>query len=238
MGDFALRAPETAEAPELTVLTRRVNQTLDRLEELLGWLRDASDQLAHDFRTPLARAAARVDRLTEAEAPAERRRLIDQARADLEQLTRAMGEALSLRDGAAWVFETVRLDELAAQVAELYEPVAQERGAALITALQPVEILGVRTLLQRAMTNLVDNAVKYSPEGGTVTIEAARQGDEAVFRVRDQGPGMETAPPSGAGPESHGMGLPFVRAVVRRHGGRLTIDDGTPGTVVTACFRR
>ena len=240
VGDFALRAPETAEAPELTVLTRRVNQTLDRLEELLGWLRDASDQLAHDFRTPLARAATRLERLSEAADPAERNRLLGQAREDLDQLTRAMGEALSLRDGCAWVFETVRLDALAAQVADLYQPVAEERGVILTTTLEPVEMLGVRTLLQRAMTNLVDNAVKYSPDGGVVTVTAAREGDRMIFRVRDQGPGIAAdgkALLEGEGPESHGMGLPFVRAVVRRHGGELIVDDGAPGAVVTARFR-
>jgi signal transduction histidine kinase len=238
VGDFRNRAPDTSAAPELTDLTRRVNQTLDRLEELMGWLRDASDQLAHDFRTPLARVSTRLDRLSETDDEAERARLTDLARADLDQLTRAMGEALSLRDGAAWVFEQVRLDLLAAQVVELYEPVAAERGLVIQIALEPVEILGVRTLLQRAMTNLVDNAVKYGPEGTAVTVSVAREADQAVFRVRDAGSGFGADPAEGdPAPESHGMGLPFVRAVVRRHGGELTIDDAAPGAVVTARFK-
>lgn len=237
IGDFDQRAPATSAAPELTDLTRRVNQTLDRLEELMSWLRDASDQLAHDFRTPLARASTRLDRLAETGDEAERARLTGLARADLDQLTRAMGEALSLRDGAAWTFEQVHLDELAALVAELYEPVAEERGVAMVMERHPIEILGVRTLLQRAMTNLVDNAVKFAPEGTTVTVSVTREGGRAVLRVRDQGPGFGGAPAGGEdAPESHGMGLPFVRAVVRRHGGELIIDDGGPGAVVTARF--
>ena len=238
VGDFKDRAPDTSAAPELTDLTRRVNQTLDRLEELMGWLRDASDQLAHDFRTPLARVSTRLDRLSETADEAERARLTDLARADLDQLTRAMGEALSLRDGSAWIFEQVRLDQLAAQVVELYEPVAEARGVIIEAALEPVEILGVRTLLQRAMTNLVDNAVKYAPEGTAVNVRVTREGDHAVFQVADAGPGFGTEPAEGdATPESHGMGLPFVRAVVRRHGGGLTIDDAAPGAVVTARFK-
>ena len=100
--------------PELRDLTQHVNTTLDRLKELLGWLRDSSDQLAHDFRTPLARAAARLDGIADADDASERARLIGEARGDIEVLTRAMKEALSLRDGEAWMFESVRLDELAA----------------------------------------------------------------------------------------------------------------------------
>ena len=204
----------------------------------MGWLRDASDQLAHDFRTPLARVSTRLDRLSETDDEAERARLTDLARADLDQLTRAMGEALSLRDGAAWIFERVRLDQLAGPVVELYEPVADERGVVVKVALEPVEILGVRTLLQRAMTNLIDNALKYAPQGTAVTVSVAREGQYAIFRVQDAGPGFGGAPMEGdAAPESHGMGLPFVRAVVRRHGGELTIDDAAPGAVVTARFK-
>lgn len=239
VGDFAERAPEAAAAPELTGLTRRVNQTLDRLEELMGWLRDASDQLAHDFRTPLARASSRLDRLGEAADEAERVRLASQAGADLAQLTRAMNEALALRDGASWVFEPVRLDGLAAQVIELYEPVAAEREVSIVADLASVEIPGVRTLLQRAATNLLDNAMKYSPPGGVVRVTVAQDGGEAVLRVADQGPGFAGAATlsPGEGPESHGMGLPFVRAVARRHRGDLIIDDASSGAVVTARFR-
>lgn len=243
MGDFSHRATQAGAPPELRELTQHVNITLDRLKELLSWLRDSSDQLAHDFRTPLARVAVRLDGLGEAGDPTERARLIDAARGDIGVLTRAMNEALSLRDGEAWVFEPVRLDELAASCAELYQPLAEDRGITLETDLEPLSILGVRSLLQRAMANLVDNAVKFSPDGGVVRIRVWTRDGHAAFCVADQGPGVDPGlldDPSLRRPiegkESHGMGLPFVRAIVRRHGGELMIEDAQPGAIVTARF--
>lgn len=248
VGDFSVRAPETAVAPELTELTSQVNLTLDRLEELLSWLRDSADQLAHDFRTPLARASARLDRLKEAASTPEARSLAAEARTDLTRLTRAMNEAMALRDGEAWVFESVRLDRLAASAAELYQPLAEERGVSIGVEASTVSVLGVRSLLQRAVTNLVDNAVKFSPEGGVVTLTVRLDEGKPLLSVTDQGPGLDPAlldDPARAvseaaeeGRESHGMGLAFVRAILKRHGAAMTIDDGGPGAVVTARFSR
>ena len=248
VGDFSVRAPETAVAPELTELTGQVNLTLDRLEELLSWLRDSADQLAHDFRTPLARASARLDRLREVSKTPEARALAEEARADLTRLTRAMNEAMTLRDGEAWVFETVRLDRLAASAAELYQPLAEERDVAIRVEASPVSVLGVRSLLQRAVTNLVDNAVKFSPSGGVVTLAVRLDDGKPLLSVADQGPGLDpellddpvraVSKAADEGRESHGMGLAFVRAILKRHGAAMTIDDAAPGAVVTARFSR
>lgn len=242
VGDFSVRAPATEIAPELTELSEHVNQTLDRLEELLAWLRDSADQLAHDFRTPLARASARLDRLAATAEVPESRRLAAEARGDLDALIRAMNEAMALRDGEAWSFETVRLDTLAAQAVELYGPLAEERGVSIRLTSGEATVLGVRSLLQRAIANLVDNAVKYSPEGGAVEVSVGCDGDGPWLSVADQGPGFsgEAVPTTADGrePESHGMGLAFVRAILRRHGASMTIDDAGPGAVVTARFSR
>lgn len=235
IGDFSYRAPEVAVAPELTELSGQVNRTLDRLDELLTWLRDSADQLAHDFRTPLARATARLDQLAASDDARVRARLIREARQDLADISRAMTEAMALRDGEAWSFESVRLDTLAQAAVELYEPIAEQRGVRLSADVEPVAVLGVRSLLQRAVANLVDNAVKFSPDGGAVVIRARPTDEGPILSVSDQGPGMGKA---GAGPDSHGMGLAFVRASLRRHGARMTIDDSAPGTIVTAHFAR
>lgn len=246
IGDFSVRAPEVAVAPELTELTAHVNRTLDRLEELLSWLRDSADQLAHDFRTPLARAATRLDRLRtgdEANAAA----LAAQARDDIRALTRAMNEAMALRDGEAWAFEQVRLDQIVGAAAELYQPIADERGIMIEVDASPASALGVRSLLQRAVTNLVDNAVKYSPDGGRIRLTAESVGGGARVTVADQGPGFDPdglhqrclrTDAEGSEPESHGMGLAFVRAILRRHGASMMIEDAAPGAIVSLDFRR
>lgn len=248
VGDFSVRAPDRAMAPELTELTGQVNLTLNRLEELLSWLRDSADQLAHDFRTPLARASARLDRLRDAAASPEAKALAAEARADLRQLTRAMNEAMALRDGEAWAFEPVRMDKLAHAAAELYQPLAEERGVTIRVEAVAASALGVSSLLQRVVANLVDNAVKFSPPGGEVRLTVHVEDGEVRLSVADQGPGLRpdildnpsagVAAAAAAGRESHGMGLAFVRAILKRHGARMTIDDGAPGAVVTAHFSR
>jgi len=248
VGDFSRRAPEAGAAPELTELTVQANRTLDRLEELLAWLRDSADQLAHDFRTPLARATARLERLGDSDDANERARLGREAADDLHALTRAMNEAMALREGEAWRFEPVRLDDLATAAADLYQPLAEARGVTIVAEGHEIEALGVRSLLQRAAANLVDNAVKFSPDGGRVTIRAFMDGDRPSLSVADQGPGIDLlrladpalrhASAESEGRESHGMGLTFVRAILKRHGAEMTIDDGDPGAIVTAHFSR
>ena len=239
LGDFSHRAPDVAVAPELTQLSNQVNRTLDRLEELLSWLRDSADQLAHDFRTPLARASARLDKLMETGDPAERVALGAAVGQDIAEITRAMNEAMALRDGEAWLFESVRLDVLVEAAVELYQPIADIRDIRIVAEGEPVSVLGVRSLLQRAVANLVDNAVKFSPEGGVVTLRAWDGDDGPCLSIADQGPGMSGAPSTAPrSPDSHGMGLTFVRAILRRHGGRMTIDDAKPGAIVTARFSR
>lgn len=238
LGDFSRRAPDIAVAPELTQLSNQVNRTLDRLEELLSWLRDSADQLAHDFRTPLARASARLDKLMETEDPIERMRLGEDVGRDIAEITRAMNEAMALRDGEAWLFESVRLDVLAEAAVELYQPIADARDIRIVAEGEPVSVLGVRSLLQRAVANLVDNAVKFSPDGGVVNLRAWDGEDGPCLSISDQGPGMSGTSSDPRSKDSHGMGLTFVRAILRRHGGRMTIDDARPGAIVTARFSR
>ncbi len=175
----------------------------------------------------------------ETEDPVERMRLGEDVGRDIAEITRAMNEAMALRDGEAWLFESVRLDVLAEAAVELYQPIADARDIRIVAEGEPVSVLGVRSLLQRAVANLIDNAVKFSPDGGRVTIRAWDCDEGPCLSVADQGPGMSEAPSTAPrSPDSHGMGLAFVRAILRRHGGRMTIDDAKPGAIVTARFSR
>ena len=145
-----------------------------------------------------------------------------------------MNEALALRDGEAWAFESIRLDKVCRAAIELYEPLADQRSIRFETELSPAETLGVASLLQRAIANLVDNAVKYSPDGGVIRLKTHTNGEQSEVVVADQGPGMEaTADEVPADVDSHRMGLAFVRAIVRRHGGELMIASGPEGSTIT-----
>ena len=229
-GDFGEPIPVQEMTGDLRDLTNQVNVTLGRLNELLVWLRDTSDQVAHDFRTPLARARARLDQFGDTGDAA----LVDEARADLRFLTQAMNESLALRDGETWAFESVHLDQICAAAVDLYEPIGEARDIRFETELNPAAALGVASLLQRAVANLVDNAVKYSPDGGVIRLKACMEGDVAIVSVADQGPGMEATQTEGPlDGDSHRMGLAFVRAIVRRHGGELDIKTGPEGSTVT-----
>lgn len=134
-------------------------------------------------------------------------------------------------------------------VADLYQPLAEDRGVTIkVEADEAVAVLGVPSLLQRAAVNLLDNAVKFSPDGGTIIVRAFVDESVAALSVADQGPGIDprllsdpdrrAAAAEAEGRESHGLGLSFVRAVLRRHGGGMTIDDAAPGAIVTAHFPR
>ena len=127
-------------------------------------------------------------------------------------------------------------------------PFDAQRGVSNRVEAAPVSVLGVRSLLQRAVTNLVDNAVKFSPESGVVTLTVRLDDGKPVLSVADQGPGLDpdllddparaVSRAADEGRESHGMGLAFVRAILKRHGAAMTIDDARPGAVVTARFSR
>ena len=133
-----------------------------------------------------------------------------------------------------WAFESVRLDQVCAAAVELYEPIGEARDIRFETELTQAETLGVASLLQRAVANLVDNAVKYSPDGGVVRLKSSMEGEVAVVSISDQGPGMAATQTEGPlDGDSHRMGLAFVRAIVRRHGGELDINTGPAGSTVT-----
>ena len=145
-----------------------------------------------------------------------------------------MNEGRGLRDGGTWAYETVKLDDICRAAVEMYEPLAQPRRIRFETELTPTETLGVASLLQRALANLVDNAVKYSPDGGVVRLKTYSDPQGAVVIIGDQGPGMEmTQSRMQPDIDSHRMGLAFVRAIVRRHGGELEIESDSSGSTRT-----
>lgn len=235
---------------EFDRLALSLNAMLERIEALMAGLKEVSDNIAHDLKTPLTRLRNRAeDALRTATGDEAWRAATEQTIDESDGLIRtfdallmiARAEAGQARDKMV-VFD---LAESVNAVAELYEPMADEQGIDLVAeAPGPLMVRGVRELFGQALSNLVDNAIKYSaPELGerrTVRIGAERRDQNACVVVADQGPGVPEADrkrvlerfvrleASRTRPGS-GLGLSLATAVVHLHGGTIALEDNAPG---------
>jgi signal transduction histidine kinase len=244
-GDLTQRVPLTGSGDEFDQLSANLNAMLDRIERLMLGMRQVTDNIAHDLRTPLARLRARLE-VTLLERP-DAGRYGEALRETIAEadillgtfnalLTIAEAEAGSRREAMA----VVDLAEIARSVAELYEPVADDKGIALAVDSAPaIPVHGDRHLLSQAIANLLDNALKYTP-AGSITLRARQTGETARVEVADTGPGVPADRRDAVfdrfvrleGSRStpgNGLGLSLVRAVARLHGGDAWLEDNNPG---------
>jgi signal transduction histidine kinase len=224
-----------------------LNAMLARIEALLDELRAVTDGLAHDLRSPLTRMKARIERLTRAPEPdlAELGAIGNEADALLTMLDSSL-EISRLEAGIGRdAFQLMDLAALAHDMAEMYEPLAEESGVMLhVAAGVPVPVEAHRQLLGRALSNLIDNALRYAGTGGQIDISAEATPDGARLLVADRGPGiplpartealrrfgrLDAARSRGGA----GLGLSLAAAIARLHGGTLLLSDNNPGLKVT-----
>jgi signal transduction histidine kinase len=244
-GNLSDRVPLDGTSDEFDQLAANLNRMLDQIERLMTAMREVTDDVAHDLKTPLARLRARLELalIGPGDAPAQGeaiRAAIDEADRLLATFNALLGIA-EAEAGAAWnQTEPLDLSEIARAAAEFYEPVAEEKGFDLALAVEPdVKICGDRHLLSQALANLLDNALKYAG-GGELAIHVYRCAENAVLEVADHGPGIpetdrETVfdrfvrlEPSRSTP-GNGLGLSLVRAVAHRHHGAVAVADNCPG---------
>ncbi|MBX9596734.1 MAG: sensor histidine kinase, partial [Roseomonas sp.] len=223
---------------EFDRLARRVNATLDRLQITMAALRQVSDDIAHDLRTPLTRLRRRLESMEGAEeAVAECDRILD--------IFAALLRIAEVESGARRAaFAPVALDDVCATVAELYAPAAMERGQILVARIDHGQtIQGDRELLTQMLANLVENAIRHGRADGTVRLILEAQ----AITVADDGPGIpeearamvfrrfHRLDASRATPGT-GLGLALVAAVADLHGLRITLEDAAPGLRVRVAW--
>jgi len=258
-GDLHERLPAGKQNDDLQRLAGSVNRMLDRLEQLLDEIRDVGNDIAHDLRTPLARVRARLDRALNADhSAAALRNVISRTIDDLDQsfsiITALLriGEIENGRRRAG--FGTVDLDALVTDIVDLYEPIAETKGIRLshVAGDGPMQVQGDRDLLIEVLANLVDNAIKFTPERGWVQIRTRMSGDCALLQVVDTGIGIPAGERKAvmgrfyrSDKSRHipgsGLGLSLVSAILALHHARLDImpsrmHDSLPGATMSIIF--
>jgi signal transduction histidine kinase len=249
-GSFDRRVPVSRRGDEFDRLAQNLNQMLERIEQLMTGMREVTDNVAHDLRSPLTRLRGQLELALSDQPPgSERRQWLDQAIAELDGLLGTFNALLSIAKAEAGSgragFQRLALADIARDVAELYQPLAEEKGIALtVHFVAGQTVLGDRHLLSQALANLLDNAIKYTPAGGRVNV-AVVPGRRVI--IADTGPGI---PPEARGKvldrfvrleqsrstPGSGLGLSLVAAVAKLHQAKLSLEDNGPGLRVSLEF--
>jgi signal transduction histidine kinase len=251
-GDLARRMPTRGTGDEFDQLAGNLNAMLDQIALLMEGIRQVSDNIAHDLRTPLTRLRSRLEAARLNQADPAMQATIDALIADADALLSTFNALLRIAEIEAGrrraEFERVDLAALAGDAIELYEPVALERRQTIEVQLETgAMVSGDRHLLSQTIANLLDNAIKYSPDGSRITVQARMSDTGPAVSVADNGPGipaefreqavrrffrLETSRST----PGTGLGLSLVSAVAKLHGARLRLEDNAPGLRVTLSF--
>jgi signal transduction histidine kinase len=247
-GDLSRRVPLSGQDDEFDRLGQTMNAMLDRIAALMAGVRSVSDSIAHDLRTPIARARGKLEEsLATASTEEELRAAVEEGIQDLDNISRIFQALLRIAEAEAGArraaFAPLDLPEVLADAAEFYEAMAEAREQRLETDLPAtLRMIGDRDLLLQAVANMLDNAIKFTPPGGVVRLSAREKEEDGgvEIAVSDSGPGMSPedraramerffrADASRATPGS-GLGLSLVRAVAQLHGGEVELGDAIPG---------
>lgn len=246
--DLSQRIPIDSRWDDLSTLSSILNLMLEDIEQLVAGVRQVSDNIAHDLRTPLTRLRNHTESLRASGKPIKPEQLnplileCDGLLTTFNALLRIANIEAGKRHSG---FHTVNLGNVMDDVIDLYEPLAGEKSVHLTLDRQCCTIMGDKDMLFQAMANLVDNAIKYTPQGGTVAISVRKTKNGGQIVIRDTGHGI---------PDAHkqqvfrrfyrvdscrvqpgsGLGLSLVAAVIKLHQGEITLTDNAPtGLIVT-----
>jgi signal transduction histidine kinase len=262
-GDLSGRLSITGSGDEFDRLALNLNGMLERIDSLMRGLKEVTDNVAHDLKTPLTRLRNRCEAaLRMAKTDADYRRALEETIEESVGLIRtfdallmiARAESGEVRDGMA----EFDIADVARDVGELYEPLAEDKGLSLqIQASEHATVKGNRELVSQALANLVDNAIKYAapdakPANGErtgIVVKTSTDKDQIVLSVSDHGPGIPAGDRSrvverfvrleqSRSEPGSGLGLSLVSAVARLHGGELKLEDNAPGLTARIALPR
>ncbi|HVZ90524.1 MAG TPA: HAMP domain-containing sensor histidine kinase [Rhizomicrobium sp.] len=254
-GDFSRRVPVSRVHDEFDTLAESLNRMLGRIERLMKGVREVTDSVAHDLRTPLNRLRNRLEETLRHLDPAGREASeIEAAMRETDQIIQTFNALLLIAEADSGVtrgsMSPIDLAPIADDVAELYAPLAEEKGVVLeIRPAGSTVIEGNRSLISQALANLVDNAIKYTPSGGHIVVWPEMTPEGVDLIVADTGPGIPAEErarvverfvrlEASRNSPGTGLGLSLVAAVARLHGARLILEDNGPGLKAIVRFPR
>jgi len=252
-GDLSRRIPTRKTGDDFDVLADNLNAMLDRIGSLMEDVRRVSDNIAHDLRTPLARLRNRLEELhLQTSGSGANSEGIEQAVAEADRLLNTFNALLRIAriesQHGDESFTVIAMGDLVRDVAELYEPLMEEKSQTLAMQLPgDVHLSGDRDLLFQAIANLLDNATKYTPEGGSIRIDLASLNGSGRLVIADSGPGIPEAAcekvfqrffrlEQSRTTPGNGLGMSLVAAVVTLHRMSIRLEDNRPGLRVVIDF--
>lgn len=244
--DLTRRIPLSGGGDAFDRLGRQINEMLDRIGGLMEELRMVTDSLAHDLRSPVGRLRSAAHAAAQASEPADRDQQLASVVRQADSLMRILTTALEISRSEAFTsrsqFGRFDVGQLGAELSEMYEPVAEEAGAALRfhRPEQPIELFGHRQLIAQAVSNLVENAIRYGSTGGEIRVRVQPGEHQIRVEVGDRGPGIPAERrdearrrfgrlDSSRSDEGAGLGLALAEAIAHLHEGELKLADNAPG---------
>jgi signal transduction histidine kinase len=253
-GDTQLRLPVRSRNDTIDKISEDVNLMLDEIMRLLVQIKGVSDNIAHDLRSPLAVVHAQLERGLEGSSDEQLRTVVRQALDHIDKAMLTVSALLRLAQleyaPKSSRFAPVDLSAICTELFEFYEPLATSKSIKMTLEVEsPVQIQGDGDLMREAVSNLIGNAIKFTPENGTVSVSVTREDGRPVIRVRDSGIGVEPGErdkifqrfyrtASGHRVPGSGLGLSIASAIAKVHDFDLRFDDNNPGAVFEMVGRK
>lgn len=252
-GNLSARIPFTVGGDEFDELSSNLNQMLDKIENLLASLGNFANSIAHDLRSPLTRITTRLEAGLRHIPPEDAaRKLLEKNIHDMQELVGTFNSILKISELEANTdfrhFEYHDMRAIITNLVDFYEPLAMEKNISLVNAMiDPVVIRGEKNLLTQAFSNLIDNAIKFTPEGGEIVVSGSSEEGVRSIAIADNGPGIASEfhdkvfekffrLERSRNTKGNGLGLSMVAAVARIHNAVITLEDNEPGLKVVLTF--